>query len=89
MVGQAVNLNSRISNIFLSKRDVPSYGVYIIAYEWILDYLYPEQKRPLPTPFETVWVGGVAGQPKKSPNIISSAYLLISPEFNIIKVFFY
>ena len=64
LVGQAVSLVSRIvvSNIFFFReRDVPSYGVYIVAYEWILEYLYPDQKRPLPTPFETVWVGGIAG----------------------------
>ena len=65
LVGQTVSLASRIvvSNhfFFFRERDVPSYGVYIVAYEWILEYLYPDQKRPLPTPFETVWVGGVAG----------------------------
>mgnify|MGYP001469007074 CR=1 FL=1 len=56
-----IRLGSIKPFFFFRERDVPSYGVYIVAYEWILEYLYPDQKRPLPTPFETVWVGGVAG----------------------------
>lgn len=41
-------------------RDSPSYGVYIIAYEWIFEQLGRKHGQ-LPTPFQTVWVGGVAG----------------------------
>ena len=49
-----------------SYRDVPSYGVYIIAYEWIFEKILhrdPVNKKldELPTPFQTVWVGGTAG----------------------------
>jgi len=41
-------------------RDVPSYGVYIIAYEWIFQYIEKPHDQ-LPTPFQTIWVGGTAG----------------------------
>ena len=42
-------------------RDVPSYGFYIIAYEWLFDKVCDRKKGELPSPFQTVWVGGVAG----------------------------
>ena len=42
-------------------RDVPSYGVYIIAYEWIFKEIFHKQPGQLPTPFEAIMVGGTAG----------------------------
>ena len=42
-------------------RDVPSYGFYIIAYEWLFDNVCDRKSGELPSPFQTVWVGGVAG----------------------------
>ena len=42
-------------------RDVPSYGFYIIAYEWLFDKVCDRKKGELPSIFQTVWVGGVSG----------------------------
>ena len=47
---------------FSPQRDVPSYGVYIIAYEWIFDKVCDRKSGQLPSPFQLVWVGGVAGR---------------------------
>ena len=46
----------------MSFRDVPSYGVYIIAYEWLLERWFCDRsKGEDPTPLQSVWVGGIAG----------------------------
>ena len=45
----------------VAKRDAPSYGVYILAYEWIIEKLLDRRKGEVPTPFQSIWVGGIAG----------------------------
>ena len=49
------------SNVNKTKRDAPSYGVYILAYEWIIEKLLDRRKGEVPTPFQSIWVGGIAG----------------------------
>ena len=44
-----------------TKRDAPSYGVYILAYEWVIEKLLDRRKGEVPTPFQSIWVGGIAG----------------------------
>ncbi len=42
-------------------RDVPSYGIYIIIYEWIVGRFVNRSLGEIPSPLQSVWMGGMAG----------------------------